>query len=189
MKLKSRNQLGSVLEELGLNGFGIEIGVSEGNFSQILLDNTKLQKIYFLDAWKHFSMEEYTDPTNAPQKQQDRRYNKVVARLESYGERAEIIRGDCRDVVKDFDDEYFDFIYIDANHEYSSIKRDLADWYPKLKKNGLFAGHDYLTSFNKNKPCGVKQAVDEFCSEHGLQVTSTGGTRRIPLSWYIVPDK
>jgi hypothetical protein len=54
-----------------------------------------------------------------------------------------------------YPDESLDFIFIDACHTYNCVKSDLQAWYPKLKKGGCIAGHDYdLPS--------VKAAVDEF---------------------------
>ena len=55
-----------------------------------------------------------------------------------------------------FNDASVDFVFIDADHEYESVKKDIAAWLPKVKKGGIISGHDY---FN---PCGVKQAVDEI---------------------------
>jgi predicted O-methyltransferase YrrM len=55
---------------------------------------------------------------------------------------------------KEFPKNFFDFIYIDGDHSYKSVKQDISLWIGKLKKNGIMAGHDY------NWP-GVKQAVDE----------------------------
>jgi hypothetical protein len=40
--------------------------------------------------------------------------------------------------------ESLDFVYIDANHKYDAVKKDLELWYPKVRKGGVFAGHDYL---------------------------------------------
>ena len=188
MKLSNRNQFGDLLKKKGLDGIGIEIGVATGNFSQILLEQTSLKKIYFLDAWKHFPTEEYKDPCNASQKEHDKIYAAIVKRLAPYGDRVEIIRGDCTEEVNNFEDGYFDFLYIDANHEYQYIKRDIGDWYPKVKIGGVFAGHDYLISNNIKKLCGVKKAVNEFCSEHNLEVSVTGGTRRIPSSWFVIKE-
>lgn len=36
----------------------------------------------------------------------------------------------------------FDIVYLDADHRYQSVKRDILNWYPKLKPDGLFIGHD-----------------------------------------------
>lgn len=57
-----------------------------------------------------------------------------------------------------FEDESIDFIFIDACHDYESVKSDLHSWFPKVKNGGVIAGHDYY----ENKWLGVKKAVDEF---------------------------
>lgn len=40
-------------------------------------------------------------------------------------------------------DETFDFFWIDADHRYHAIKRDIELWLPKVKKGGILSGHDY----------------------------------------------
>lgn len=59
------------------------------------------------------------------------------------------------EAVKRFEDGYFDFVFIDADHSYEAVKKDIAAWTPKVRSGGIIAGHDY------GEPCGVKQAVDE----------------------------
>jgi len=183
-----RNQLGKVLEDQGLNGFGIEIGVAMGTFSEILLNNTKIKKMYFVDPWKEYPREIYNDATNCSQKEQDGRYEYVVKRLEKYGDRSEIIRKDSIEALNDFPDEYFDFIYIDANHAYEFAKVDVNNWYPKLKEGGLFAGHDYFNGTTRHGVYGVKRAVDEFCEDKNIVPLITTGTRRCPASWYFLKN-
>jgi len=34
-------------------------------------------------------------------------------------------------------------IWIDAAHDYNSVVKDLAAWYPKVKPDGIFSGHDW----------------------------------------------
>ena len=57
--------------------------------------------------------------------------------------------------ANDFNDESVDFIWIDADHHYSSVIQDIRAWYPKLKVGGIIAGHDY-------SDWGVEMAVREF---------------------------
>ena len=66
--------------------------------------------------------------------------------------------------IHKFKDNTLDFIFIDASHQYNEVKKDLNAWFPKLKKNGLFAGHDYDDNHSE-----VKQAVDEFVKTNGLE--------------------
>lgn len=64
--------------------------------------------------------------------------------------------GDSFDRAKDFEDKSIDFCFIDANHTYEFVKKDIAAYLPKMKPGGVIAGHD----FNLHHP-GVIQAVSE----------------------------
>ena len=43
---------------------------------------------------------------------------------------------------KIFGDGAADLVFIDADHRYASIKRDLEAWWPKVKVGGILCGHD-----------------------------------------------
>ena len=42
-----------------------------------------------------------------------------------------------------FPDGFFDFVYVDARHDYASVLADLLAFWPKLAKGGIMAGHDF----------------------------------------------
>ena len=44
-------------------------------------------------------------------------------------------------VIKGFK-EKFDFIFIDGDHNYDSVKKDFIEWFPLLEKGGYVAFHD-----------------------------------------------
>lgn len=69
--------------------------------------------------------------------------------------------GDSFDRAKDFEDNSIDFVFIDANHTYEFVKRDIEAFLPKMKAGGVIAGHDY----NLSHP-GVLQAVNEAFVEN-----------------------
>lgn len=57
----------------------------------------------------------------------------------------------------------FDFVFIDAAHDYESVKADIQAWMPKVKEGGILAGHDYCEAWP-----GVKKVVDELLPNRQL---------------------
>lgn len=55
-------------------------------------------------------------------------------------------------------------IFIDTSHEYNRTRNELAAWLPKLRRDAVIAGHDYLLEGS-----GVKRAVDEFAAENATR--------------------
>ncbi len=76
---------------------------------------------------------------------------------------------------REFADESLAFVFIDADHEYESVRCDLEAWWPKVKPGGWFAGHDHTPAFP-----GVERAVTEFFITGGRN-----GVRYSRSSWYV----
>lgn len=91
-------------------------------------------------------------------------YNKFLNNISCVSDYINPIKGYTYNVVNNYEDKSLDFIFIDASHDYESVKKDIVDWYPKLKDNGIIAGHDYNI---KNWP-GVVKAVNEFFGEENV---------------------
>lgn len=68
-------------------------------------------------------------------------------------------RGCSWEVASLYPDESLDFVFLDATHSYECVSRDIDAWRPKVKKNGLLAGHDYVHWTNPE--FGVVRAVNE----------------------------
>ncbi len=67
-----------------------------------------------------------------------------------------------------FEDGYLDFIFIDANHEYEYVRKDILAWLPKVRRGGILAGHDYASEPNvitKDMVENVRGAVDDLFTE------------------------
>ncbi len=67
-----------------------------------------------------------------------------------------ILKKSSHEAALQFEDGYFDFVFIDADHVYERVKEDIDDWLPKVKKGGILAGHDYAPSQK-----GIIKAVND----------------------------
>jgi hypothetical protein len=147
-----------------------EIGVWEGDFSRRILDSTRPAKLHLIDPWRYEQDIAYKDSLyggqiGGSQAKLDKIYARVCQRFaQEIGNQQVIIhRGDSHMVCEQFDDDYFDWIYIDGNHLYEFALRDLHMYYRKVKPGGYLTGDDY--SEGGWWQGGVKKAVDEFVSQ------------------------
>lgn len=62
-----------------------------------------------------------------------------------------------------FEDGTVDFLMLDADHIYESVKKDILSWLPKIKKGGIISGHDYCDPrwWDNDHP-GVAKIVHEL---------------------------
>jgi predicted O-methyltransferase YrrM len=67
------------------------------------------------------------------------------------------------DAAASFSDESLDWVYIDGDHSYEAVKRDLEAYYRVVKPGGFIAGDDYGAA-NGWFGDGVTRAVDEFAA-------------------------
>lgn len=89
-------------------------------------------------------------------------YDSVRRRFESEVNAGvvKIHRSPSEEAAVEFSEGYFDWVYIDANHQYEFVRRDLDLYSPRVKKGGLITGDDYGTpGWWKD---GVTKAVEDF---------------------------
>ncbi|MFA5754520.1 MAG: class I SAM-dependent methyltransferase [Patescibacteria group bacterium] len=176
-KLQVRDELPLLIPE---GGVAVELGVARGDFSEVILKNSKAGEVYSIDRWGgdrgHGSAE----------------YRSVVQRLAPYNKtcvRSVIMREEFDKARLNFPKGHFDFIYIDGYaHQGQEGGKTLVDWWDLLKPGGVFAGHDYAKDF----PLTV-QAVDAFMLRRCLMYATTkekvnAATVTYP-SWYTIKPK
>lgn len=161
-KIKDRNLLIKGFP----NGLKIaEIGVFKGDFSKFIFSEISPSELHLIDIFEGQMCSGDKDGNNIVWTDLEIEYELLKEYFVNF-DNVKIHKGFSYDVLLKFDDEYFDIVYIDGDHSYDGVKRDLEVSYKKVKKNGLICGHDYTEKMFM----GVVRAVNEFCQENNLQI-------------------
>lgn len=117
---------------------GIEIGTARGESAFLLLESCP--NIKTLDTIDPYV--EYMDWVGIiPQDVMDRFKGLATRNLEVFKERAIMHNAKAADVIQNFEDRAYDFLFIDGDHSQEGVYSDLA-YASKVKSGGLIAVHD-----------------------------------------------
>lgn len=132
------------------NIIGCEIGVLEGDNANTICRVLDIKKLYLIDP--------YYDENN---------FKIAKNKLKKFNDKIVFIKKKSGNAVSFIPDD-LDFVYIDGNHEYDFVKKDIELYYPKLKNHGVLAGHNFESKF-----IGVIEAVMEFVKQNNLNKNFT----------------
>ncbi len=144
----------------------IEIGCAYANLSEHLLEHTNVHYLYSIDPFKFYSA--------MPGLESEEDYlwlrNYVVDKMfPKYNGRFSLIELESEKAFAAFKDQPFDMIFIDGNHDYSFVKKDIELYSTLLKSGGILSGHD-ITVFE-----GVDRAVKEYQEATGKELKTLPG--------------
>jgi len=141
--MPSEQNLVPIIKTLGENLVGCELGVLQATNLVALIDRCpNITKLYGVDFYQP-----YTDVLfNYKMSKEGAEYNKQTALNKikqcSRPGSIELVIKTFEDAIKDFPDNFFDFVYVDTAID-DLIYYDTLNWYKKVKSGGLYAGHDW----------------------------------------------
>ncbi len=169
-EMTNRDDLPRYLNEAGLTGVGVEVGVFEGDYAELLRKQWKGKVLFGVDPYKNYPEEEYRDGCNKANLEEVRlRAHERLWSVDGY----RFLFLESTEAASKFSPDYLDFVFIDGNHRYESVNADLAAWWPKVKSGGIVGLHDFYTRDNDGHLCNVPKAVWEFCYEKKLNFMVT----------------
>jgi predicted O-methyltransferase YrrM len=123
-------------------------------------------KLYCIDPWDDY--DEYPEYKN----EQSSIYNSFIRNVENSGVKDKIIinRGYSNIEIPKFQDEFFDIIYIDGNHEPEYVLEDAVLSFRKLKKDGIMIFDDY----GWGGPDLTQKVIDGFLSGYNKRIKYLG---------------
>jgi Methyltransferase domain len=144
-----------------------EIGVHLGDFSAEILDVVRPRRLHLVDPWRYEDSPTYAESwyggeQGGSQATMDGRHAAVVARFRRAIDSGQVTihRATSAEAARELPDAYFDWVYIDGNHQYEFARDDLATFAVKIRPGGYLTGDDYADGGWWQG--GVKRAVDEF---------------------------
>ena len=154
--LESREKM---LEYLPKNSVVAEVGTQYGKFAEKILAIAKPKKLHLID----YNFDLFKAEVSQEQK--------TVFQEGIENGTIELHEGDSSTILSNFSDEYFDWIYIDADHAYEGVCKDIDRGYTKVKSDGMMIFNDYTNwSVCEIMPYGVAKAVNEFCIANNWEI-------------------
>jgi len=151
------------------DGIVVEIGSWKGLSTSYIAEQCNLNHtiLYCFDWWKG-SLDCKNDYYQEILAKED---VEQTFRNNMSGYDIDIFRVESITASKIFRKEIIDLVFLDASHDYDSVTNDLEAWFPKIKPNGIFSGHDYGRSRLEVTP-----AVDRFATQNNLELKLGSGS-------------
>lgn len=153
--MRSTEFIMNVKKEMGDQPLvGAEIGVYRGEHAELMLQHLNMKKLYLIDPYvdNDPDFEGHMKPLVPAAKgiahERLKDYDQVVW----IEEKSDIALSDIQDLL--------DFVYIDGNHSYKYVMRDIMYYGSIVRHNGWLGGHDYTT--RKSPLIEVMEAVDDY---------------------------
>jgi predicted O-methyltransferase YrrM len=126
----------------------------------------KDSKLYCIDPWKDY--DEYPEYKG----KQESIYKTFIDNIEKSGNstKININRGYSNQEILKFDDNFFDIIYIDGNHEPEYVLEDAVLSFRKLKAGGIIIFDDY----GWGGPELTKKGIDGFLDGYHKRIKYLG---------------
>lgn len=144
-----------ILDILPKKSVGAEIGVYIGKFAEHIINVVRPSELFLIDPWTHKSL--YFSFLQT--------YIHSLIKSET---KIKIVKNTVEDSYKDktIEDRYFDWVYLDTDHQLESTRRQLKICQKIVKLGGLICGDDYNSDYWPD----VITAVDEFVEVNGMKL-------------------
>jgi hypothetical protein len=158
-----------------------EVGIGFGTHAKYVLKTTNVDRLYLIDPMQYYPNDHFVDNIMAcipetPNNHFNEMHSLIQQELSPWKNRFAWFRTNSLDITNDqIADGELDCVFIDGNHTYEAVIRDLPFWWKKIRIGGQMLGDDYWLDT-------VAQAVHEFSKEYNLVpefLTADGKTHMI----------
>ena len=141
-----------------------EVGIGYGFHAKQILDDTNIERLYLIDPMKFYPNDGWAKDVQYRYKGFDNLIENIKKHLSIHEDRYTwYLQPSVETTNEQVEDESLDLVFIDGDHSFNAVSKDLPLWWSKLKKGGWMLGDDYIIA-------AVKNAVDNWASKVGLTV-------------------
>lgn len=142
---------------------GAEVGVWQGKMSEQLFQTIPNLFLYLVDRWCETPKgDSYFKGSiklaRLDQQKFNAAYKNTLNKVNTWKGKFQVLKMESVAAAGYVQDGCLDFCFIDADHSYEGVLKDIRAWYPKIKNGGWICGHDYAHPEQGQ----VKKAVDEM---------------------------
>ncbi len=140
-----------LLKYLPTKGTVAEVGTLRGEFAKDILSIATPAKFHIIDKdFTQFDRAHFSEHI---------KNNAVV-----------LHEGDSSSILGQFPDRSFDWVYIDADHTFEGVRKDIISSLKIIKESGYLVFNDY-TAYSSLEKCqyGVMRAVNDLCLDENFE--------------------
>ena len=174
-KFFSKDRINVISENLSSKDlYVLEIGIHKGDFSKQLAQHLQPKKLILVDPWIAYDDEIYSNSwygnsSISNQVIQDQYFFEIKKYFENQ------IELDTVEIHRKTSDNFFtqnklkfDLIYIDGNHLFDFVKRDISNSLNFINQDGIIVLDDYDVAGWWND--GITKAVDFFREKNSIKI-------------------
>lgn len=164
--MKIFNTRNNLIDSLPKNLKVAELGVFKGDFSNDILNIMKPSELHLVDIWNGTFGSGDKDGKNHTIVEDMQKVYENICEKYKYNNTILVHKKSTLEYLSTIKDDFFDMIYIDADHSFSAVVNDLMQSFLKIKHNGYLCGHDYIIGSE------VAAAVELFCKFYNQKVNA-----------------
>ncbi len=144
-----------------------EVGIGYGTHAKYVLKTTNIDRLFLIDPMRYYPndlfVEDILKCTSAkPNNHFNEMHELINNELHEWKDKYTWFRVGSLDVTNDqIADGSLDCVFVDGDHSYDAVKKDLPFWWKKVRSGGKLLGDDYWMK-------DVALAVNEFSRYIGI---------------------
>lgn len=140
----------------------LELGVFRGEFAKEIIQVVNPSELYLVDIWVGEMGSGDKDGANYVKINDMQSVYLGLHHQVKNKPTIHLVRCESVPFLQSYEENYFDAIYVDADHSEAAVYNDMVNSLRVIKPGGMLMGHDYHHQ--------IKIAVDKFCVDYNQTI-------------------